>query len=150
MNSREQWPTVTLKVAVCVCSQGSPLHPPTPKQTLPYLLFSALAHTHTLRLIHTHMFRLIHTLLVCTHTEPLPAFLPLSLCCSSRCHHISPHRRGRLSLHLLPGRSICLQLSGCLLHQDCSSLPLSFPTNAQGRFTRQDHTPLRYQRVEQS
>ena len=35
VNSREQWLTVTLKVAVCVCSQGSPLHPPTPKQTLP-------------------------------------------------------------------------------------------------------------------
>lgn len=62
MNSGEQWLTVTVKVAVCVCSQGSPLHPPTPKQTLPYLL-SALTHTHTQTQTdtHTHCTAGVHT-----------------------------------------------------------------------------------------
>ena len=68
MNSREQWLTGTLKVAVCVCSQGSQLHPPTPKQTLLYLLLSALAHTHTHVQTHTHT--------AGVHTRRAPPCLP--------------------------------------------------------------------------
>ena len=112
--------TVTLKVAVCVCVEWSPVHPPTPKQTLPSLpaspLHSARTHTytHTLsRRIHTlHMDVHTHCGGVHTHRAP-PCCFPSAV---SALHFMTPsHLSSPIHKKTLPARiSLMTHLSSTL------------------------------------